>query len=191
VLAITASQPAGADLIIDGAFITPSPVPQNPGGGFAAGVDFSLHFTVTNGNQVEIGVHDFDFSIFDDDAFLTGADDFLGHFFGSIDPVVQIAPGVTTGILLGPFTVGAPALNGAIETFLGIDLEGDLEPFATGVLSWFEKPSTGTFHTTPFTATPIPEPSTLSLFATAAVVLAGFLRRSGSGTGTEHPAPTA
>jgi hypothetical protein len=130
------------------------------------GQNFVLTFFVANANPVEIGIDFLDVDILEDDTpgFLA-PDDFLANFSGPIMPTFQIAPFTSAAFQTPNLPVPAAALNAAIETFLGIDLEGDLEPFARGTLRWFEKPD-GERQTTPFTATePIPEPTTISLFA--------------------------
>jgi hypothetical protein len=136
--------------------LLPSPL-GIPVGGFVNPVNFNLNFSVTNADNVEIGINDYNFTIFEDDWGLTGFDDILGTFAGNFVPI-QIPVGGTAIFGLGPFIVPAATLNAAVDNIW----EGDfLEPFAKGTLSWFEKEPPFDTGETGFNT--VPEPCTLLL----------------------------
>lgn len=190
----TASYAGPFELEITSVTLSPSSANPTPFFGFSP-IDFGLRFDVKNVGAVEIGIDDFNINIIeDDDGFFTGADDFLGNFQGLVRDKrifppgagpVQLPPGGTGVLVLFPFTVGALPLNLANE---GI-LEGSLEFFATGELSYFQKdefgePTPGSFTThfemtqrTPPFETPIPEPSTILLVGSGAIGLGLRARR--------------
>lgn len=140
--------------IINSATLTPRPA-AIPVGGFVNPINFNLSFSITNADAVAITISGYNFTLYDDDAGLTGFDDPLGSFGGAIAAPIPV--GGTVVLALGPFLVPAATLNAAIDNLS----EGSfLEPIAEGTLSWFQNVPPATPHDEGFS---IPEPSTLLL----------------------------